>query len=138
MLLIIPYDCVIFLHILIYVYANHNIWGSFHHLDIPIAVLKLNGHLYTLTCRDGEGLLLGSRLSCTKPLALALFPFIFLVSFCSPLHLSLLLSMWRLSRHEIDHLGLQSLSSAMYETHMFLSDDVELGLVAILVDEIYA
>jgi hypothetical protein len=44
--------------------------------------------------------------------------------------------MWGLSRHEIDHLGLQSLSSAVYETHMFISDEVELGLVAILVDEI--
>ena len=57
-----------------------------------------------------------------------------LVACISTLRLSLPLSNI-LSSHDVDHLGLQPLSSAVLETHVVLGDGVDLGLVTLLVDE---
>jgi hypothetical protein len=77
----------------------------------------------------------GFVLSCTKALHLAQFPLNSLDNEYCSFQLSLPLSK-SLSSHDTDHLGLQRLSRAVFETHMALSDEVELGFVAIIVDEL--
>jgi hypothetical protein len=68
-------------------------------------------------------------------LPLAQFPLNSLDSEFPPFQLSLPLSK-SLSSHDIDHPGLQRFSIAIFETHIALGDEVELGFVAIIVNEV--